>query len=195
MLQESPGALRRRLFNPKNAVRDTEIDLRPRFKTETPVKKPDEPHIAKQKQSLAEAIFEWNCRRYFDACFNDLAMPYAQPEQPKRPTIERIIRTVAERFGIMAIDIVSERRTQNVVRPRQIAMWLAKTITTASLPEIGRRIGKRDHTTILHGVKKIERLRASEPETKTITDELLYLLRPVEKTEGADAEINSGNRS
>ena len=55
-------------------------------------------------------------------------------------------------------DLLSSRRTANVVRPRQVAMYLAKTLTLRSLPEIGRRFGGRDHTTVLHAVRKIENL-------------------------------------
>jgi chromosomal replication initiator protein len=60
--------------------------------------------------------------------------------------------------------MLSQRRTANVVRPRQIAMYLAKTLTMRSLPEIGRKFGGRDHTTVLHGVRKIEALVAIDGE-------------------------------
>ncbi|BBF92094.1 chromosomal replication initiator protein DnaA [Blastochloris tepida] len=74
----------------------------------------------------------------------------------KRVRIEDIIRLVAEHSGISKQDILSSRRTANVVLPRQVAMYLAKTLTLRSLPEIGRRFGGRDHTTVLHAVRKIE---------------------------------------
>jgi chromosomal replication initiator protein len=74
----------------------------------------------------------------------------------KRVRIEDIIRIVAEHSGITKQDILSSRRTANVVLPRQVAMYLAKTLTLRSLPEIGRRFGGRDHTTVLHAVRKIE---------------------------------------
>jgi chromosomal replication initiation ATPase DnaA len=72
--------------------------------------------------------------------------------------IKTVIAAVAEHYGISASDIISSRRTANVVRPRQVAMYLAKTLTLRSLPEIGRRFGGRDHTTVLHAVRKIEGL-------------------------------------
>ena len=78
--------------------------------------------------------------------------------EPKRIKIEDIQRTVARHFNVSRSDMLSSRRTANVVRPRQIAMYLAKTLTLRSLPEIGRRFGGRDHTTVLHAVRKIEAL-------------------------------------
>ena len=67
-------------------------------------------------------------------------------------------RVVARQYNVSRADLLSSRRTANVVRPRQIAMYLAKTLTLRSLPEIGRRFGGRDHTTVLHAVRKIENL-------------------------------------
>jgi len=65
---------------------------------------------------------------------------------------------VARQYNVSRSDLLSSRRTANVVRPRQVAMYLAKTLTLRSLPEIGRRFGGRDHTTVLHAVRKIEGL-------------------------------------
>jgi chromosomal replication initiator protein len=81
-----------------------------------------------------------------------------RPQEPKRVKIEDIQRTVARQYNVSRSDLLSSRRTANVVRPRQIAMYLAKTLTLRSLPEIGRRFGGRDHTTVLHAVRKIEGL-------------------------------------
>jgi chromosomal replication initiator protein len=82
--------------------------------------------------------------------------------EPKRVKIEDIQKLVASHFNISRGDILSSRRTTNVVRPRQIAMALAKKLTLRSLPEIGRRFGGRDHTTVLHAVRKIEALCARD---------------------------------
>jgi chromosomal replication initiator protein len=76
----------------------------------------------------------------------------------RRVRIEDIQRVVARQYNVSRADLLSSRRTANVVRPRQIAMFLAKTLTLRSLPEIGRRFGGRDHTTVLHAVRKIENL-------------------------------------
>lgn len=79
-------------------------------------------------------------------------------------TVERIKTAVAEHFNVTRIDMVSARRTETVVLPRQVAMYLAKTVTLRSLPEIGRRFGGRDHTTVLHAVRKIEAAVLTDPE-------------------------------
>lgn len=79
-------------------------------------------------------------------------------KEPKRVKIEDIQKLVATHFNVSRADILSSRRTANVVRPRQIAMYLSKAMTLRSLPEIGRRFGGRDHTTVLHAVRKIEDL-------------------------------------
>jgi chromosomal replication initiator protein len=81
-----------------------------------------------------------------------------RPQEPKRVKIEDIQRIVARQYNVSRADLLSSRRTANVVRPRQVAMYLAKTLTLRSLPEIGRRFGGRDHTTVLHAVRKIENL-------------------------------------
>jgi chromosomal replication initiator protein len=78
-----------------------------------------------------------------------------RPQEPKRIKIEDIQRVVARQYNVSRSDLLSSRRTANVVRPRQVAMYLAKTLTLRSLPEIGRRFGGRDHTTVLHAVRKI----------------------------------------
>lgn len=73
----------------------------------------------------------------------------------RRGTIAEIQRIVADHFDIDRKDMFTTRRTKNVVLPRQIAMYLAKRLTVKSLPEIGRRFGGRDHTTVLHAVNRI----------------------------------------
>src|SRR5258708_4437228 len=97
-----------------------------------------------------------------------------RPQEPKRVKIEDIQRTVARQYDVSRSDLLSARRTANVVRPRQIAMYLAKTLTLRSLPEIGRRFGGRDHTTVLHAVRKIENLVKINP---TIAEEIELLKR------------------
>ncbi len=77
--------------------------------------------------------------------------------EPRRVKIEDIQKLVASRYNVSRSDILSERRTAAVVKPRQIAMYLSKVLTLRSLPEIGRRFGGRDHTTVLHAVRKIEK--------------------------------------
>jgi chromosomal replication initiator protein len=80
----------------------------------------------------------------------------------KKVKIEDIQRLVANHYNVSRQDILSSRRTATVVRPRQIAMYLAKALTPRSYPEIGRRFGGRDHTTVLHAVRKIEELSSKD---------------------------------
>tara|TARA_B100000315_G_scaffold254994_1_gene297235 strand:- start:6 stop:1436 length:1431 start_codon:yes stop_codon:yes gene_type:complete len=77
----------------------------------------------------------------------------------RRVTIEEIQKRVAEHFNIRISDMHSARRARSVARPRQVAMYLAKQLTSRSLPEIGRKFGGRDHTTVMHAVKKVDELR------------------------------------
>ena len=78
----------------------------------------------------------------------------------RRVTIEEIQRRVAEHYKIRLVDMQSARRARAVARPRQVAMYLAKQLTPRSLPEIGRKFGGRDHTTVMYAIRKIEELRA-----------------------------------
>ena len=80
----------------------------------------------------------------------------------RRVTIEEIQKKVAQHFNIRLADMHSARRARAVARPRQVAMYLAKQLTTRSLPEIGRKFGGRDHTTVMHAVKRIEELRQTD---------------------------------
>ena len=88
-----------------------------------------------------------------EAAIRDLV----RTREPRRVKIEDIQKLVATRYNVSRADILSERRTAAVVKPRQIAMYLSKALTPRSLPEIGRRFGGRDHTTVLHAVRKIEK--------------------------------------
>ncbi|NEX46361.1 chromosomal replication initiator protein DnaA [Pseudotabrizicola algicola] len=80
----------------------------------------------------------------------------------KRLTIEEIQRKVAEHYNVRLSDMIGPKRLRTIARPRQVAMYLSKQMTSRSLPEIGRRFGGRDHTTIMHGVRKIEELMAAD---------------------------------
>jgi chromosomal replication initiator protein len=101
-----------------------------------------------------------------------------RPQEPKRVKIEDIQRIVARQYNVSRADLLSSRRTANVVRPRQVAMYLAKTLTLRSLPEIGRRFGGRDHTTVLHAVRKIENLIGND---SALADEIELLKRQLQE--------------
>ncbi|MFQ5958618.1 MAG: chromosomal replication initiator protein DnaA, partial [Alphaproteobacteria bacterium] len=91
----------------------------------------------------------------------------------RRVTIEEIQKRVAEHFNVRVADMHSARRARAVARPRQVAMFLAKQLTSRSLPEIGRKFGGRDHTTVMHAVKKVDQLC----ETDSVFAEDVELLR------------------
>ena len=92
-------------------------------------------------------------------------------------TIDEIQRNVCAHFNIKMTDMSSARRARAVARPRQVAMYLAKMLTSRSLPEIGRKFGNRDHTTVMHAVKKIEELRAIDPAINEDVEILIRALR------------------
>jgi chromosomal replication initiator protein len=92
----------------------------------------------------------------------------------KRVTVDDIQKAVAEHYSLRQADLLSERRNRAIARPRQAAMWLAKQLTTRSLPDIGRRFGGRDHTTVIHAVRRIEELKAADP---VLTQDLETLTR------------------
>ena len=81
----------------------------------------------------------------------------------RRVTIEDIQKRVSDYYNIRVAEMSSARRAQMVARPRQVAMYLAKQLTSRSLPEIGRKFGNRDHTTVMHAIKKVEQLSHSDP--------------------------------
>lgn len=85
-------------------------------------------------------------------------------------TVKEIQRTVIAHFGLREIEMISRRRARKVARPRQIAMTLAYQLTPHSLPEIGRDFGNRDHTTVMHAIKTIERLYKEDKALKKAVD-------------------------
>jgi chromosomal replication initiator protein len=98
--------------------------------------------------------------------------------EPRRIRIEDILRIVSRHYGVSKNDILSERRHRSVVWPRQIGMYLAKQMTARSLPEIGRRFGNRDHTTVLHAIRKIEGQVNANVQLKDEIEELKKQLGP-----------------
>jgi chromosomal replication initiator protein len=92
----------------------------------------------------------------------------------RRVTIDEIQRQVAAHYNIRVTDMSSARRSRSVARPRQVAMYLCKQLTPRSLPEIGRKFGGRDHTTVMHAVRKVEELRGQD---STFAEDLELLRR------------------
>lgn len=97
--------------------------------------------------------------------------------EPKRIKIDDILKIITKHFGVNRSDLLSSRRNRSIVRPRQIGMYLAKNLTSRSLPEIGRRFGNRDHTTVLHAIRKVEQLMADDMSLKEEVDLLKRILR------------------
>ena len=96
--------------------------------------------------------------------------------QAKVITVDKIQNTVSNFFSIPLAEMLSQRRSRPLARPRQIAMFLAKKMTTRSLPEIGRRFANRDHTTVIHAVKTITRISEKDDEMKKNINHLKSLL-------------------
>ena len=102
--------------------------------------------------------------RAIDVAFVEEVLANVLRANQRRISVDEIQTQVAEHYRIRKAEMTSARRAREVARPRQVAMYLSKQLTPKSLPDIGRRFGGRDHTTVIHAVKQIERLRASDAE-------------------------------
>ena len=105
---------------------------------------------------------------------DEILGPVCRSGEPRRVRIEDIQRIVARHYNVSKTELLSNRRTRSIVKPRQVAMYLAKVMTPRSLPEIGRRFGGRDHTTVLHAVRKIEGMSGDD---KQLAQEIELLKR------------------
>lgn len=126
-------------------------------------KKPSNPRIVIGKVADAHVVTYLFYQNQLDA-------------SASRVMVSTIVDVVCAAYDVSKVDIVSQRRSLKVVRPRQIVMYLAKTMTKSSYPEIGRRLGGRDHTTIMHGVNRINSLRKSSPDLDSELQELTRIL-------------------
>ena len=135
---------------------------------------PDEvlQHIARRVsgsgRELEGAFNQLLFRRSFESDLSiervdDMLSQFFRAGEARRVRIEDIQKVVARHYNVPRSELISARRTRTIVRPRQVAMYLCKVMTPRSLPEIGRRFGNRDHTTVLHAVRKIEGLAGEEP--------------------------------
>ncbi len=115
--------------------------------------------------------------RTLDMAFAEETLADLLRATQRRVTIDEIQRRVSDHFRIRQSEMASARRAREVARPRQIAMYLAKQLTPRSLPEIGRRFGGRDHTTVIHAVRQIEKLRSTDAE---LDADVRLLLRQLE---------------
>lgn len=105
------------------------------------------------------------------------ALSHSRYNNGRRPTVDRIQKAACKQFGVTMDDMLSKRRARAIARPRQAAMYLAKTLTTRSLPDIGRRFGGRDHTTVIHAVKRIEALRVEDAQLSANIEAVIEALK------------------
>jgi hypothetical protein len=153
-----------------DCVRDSALELQPlwrlyTFSTKTPI-----------ERSLTNLWPLWLSER----------------ETVKYPAIRDIQKAVCETFSVMRVGLLSPRRTQELVTPRQIAMALCKHLTVRSLPEIGRQFGGRDHTTVLHSVRKYEPLIAIACETMTPRNHVLEWAKEAKRIYDSNLHIVRG---
>src|SRR3712207_2673174 len=120
--------------------------------------------------------------REIDVPFVEEVLANVLRANQRRISIDEIQTQVAEHYRIRKAEMTSARRAREVARPRQVAMYLSKQLTPKSLPDIGRRFGGRDHTTVIHAVRQIEKLRASDAEL----DADIPLLRSEERRVGKE---------
>jgi chromosomal replication initiator protein len=91
----------------------------------------------------------------------------------KKVTIESVVKTVAERFQLQPSQLKAKSNEKRVSVPRQVAMFLARELTQASLPEIGRAFGGKHHTTVLHSIRKIDRVRHQDPDLNRVINSVI----------------------
>jgi chromosomal replication initiator protein dnaA len=92
-------------------------------------------------------------------------------------TAELILDAVAKHYRVKISELLGKKRTRNIARPRQVAMSLTKDLTSLSLPAIGEAFGGRDHTTVMHGIKAVAKLRQEDPEVAQDYEKLLLLIQ------------------
>jgi chromosomal replication initiator protein len=99
--------------------------------------------------------------------------------EPAVVSIERIQELVCDRFGVTLSELKSERRSQSIVYPRQVAMYLSRELTDSSLPKIGKHFGGRDHTTVIHATSKIARMIKEDRSVYNLVQELTARVKQV----------------
>jgi chromosomal replication initiator protein len=102
----------------------------------------------------------------------------ATPPPGESPTIRAIQDVIAARFDVSRTDLLSDRRAARLVRARHVAIWLCRRLTTHSLPAIGRQFGDRDHTSVMHALRRIDALMAADPLFDAEMRALLFGLTP-----------------
>jgi chromosomal replication initiator protein len=97
-------------------------------------------------------------------------------DRHKEITVELIQKTVADYFDLKLIDLKSEKRVKNIVYARQIAIWFCREMTKSSYPEIGHKFGGKDHSTVIHSYKKVDKLITDEPKVSKTIEEIRRII-------------------
>lgn len=169
-VDRSAAARRRRLMNPVGGHDSSELDIASGAEL-----KKRQAAILQQQEEIKRAEADFRRQLRIDELIREELRIHEKTKAvaakilveettgPKPPMIRAILALVSEEYGIPVVDILSRRRSAPVIIPRQIVMYLARCLTFRSLPEIGRMIGGRDHTTVFHAIKRInERMEKSE---------------------------------
>lgn len=137
--------------------------LSPKPRIAPPAALPVANHVAKPAPVIAEKSYYPQMWFWELVNFTPRVSRTAVTSHQVGPRVDFIQSVIAKKYGISKTDILSQRRHKTVVEARHVAIYIAKTMTTQSMPEIGRRFSNRDHTTILHAVRKIAALVARDP--------------------------------
>jgi len=157
-------AVRRRLRNPRNAVADQGIDLK---------RKPVLTVVAEVPPAALPLGIGMLVPEY-ELTYG--LTPTVPPSVPSALSVRTIQRAVCQHYGVNLVDLMSNRRTRALVLPRQVAVWLCRTLTTHSLPAIGHHFGGRDHTTMLHAARRIDELRRTDAVMRARLDAFIAAL-------------------
>jgi chromosomal replication initiation ATPase DnaA len=159
--QVTAREIRQRLMNPTGGRASSHLEI------------VSEPELRRQRLAQVEALLEarkaqkdFERREAIAAALRQaleerahvmaIARVIAEEEAPRPPNLTTILRAVAKYYGVHTLDVCSARRHVGIVLPRHVVMYLGRECTLCSLPQIGARIGRRDHTTVLHGHRKIK---------------------------------------
>ena len=157
-------AVRRRLRHPRNAVKDLGIDLKRKPVPAAVESVP--PADAALPLGIGTPVPEYE-------------LAYAlTPTVPPSLSVRTIQQAVCQHYGVTLVDLVSNRRTQALVLPRRVAVWLCRKLTPHSLPAIGHHFGGRDHTTKLHAARRIDELRQTDAAMQARLDAFIAALSP-----------------
>ena len=184
--QSSAAELRRRLFNPPNGRHSDEIEVIPRYQVQRQQMASASLHQARaahERKLLMEARQRRAGELLKEYQFKLTAWILGESDEPAVPAVpkllfEQILIAVSKFYDIPRIHIISQRKTADLVKPRQAAMYLGREMTELSLPMIASRLGGRDHTTVLHGHRKVEAALAAGDEV--LAGEIAAIRRSLE---------------